>query len=154
MNRLRLSGEDQIINMAFGSTDIIGTSANESVIFNIGVDNVSLNIGDNDVVYFGNDAEFYSVTNPGGNVVEVEDSNSKVTIYVGGQGTIGFNDGEATLQMDAGTPKITDVTITSTPVNMSSIIFSPPSQQIIDAGPTGPNFNRIIDGGYADSIFA
>lgn len=157
MNRLRLDGTNQIINIPFDNTNIIGTGADEDLVLNISVDNLEVSIGDNDSVHFGRESSEYTITNPGGNTVEVTDNLSNlVTISVGGTGQIGFADGVTSLAIDSGTgaPIIDGNTITSSPVDMSSLSLSETPTQILNAGYANPDFTRIINGGYADSTYA
>lgn len=153
MNRLRLSGEEQSIRMAFGNTDIVGTGADEIISLNIGIGNVSVNIGGGDAIYFGNSSDQYDIVSAGGNVVEVKDqSDNKVTISVGGTGKIGFSDGQADLKMEMGFPKIGHLNITTEPVDLTELDFETLPTEI-EAGYVDEDFINIIDGGYANSVF-
>ena len=157
MNRLRLSGDSQTLNIPFDNTNIVGTGSTEKVIFNIGVDSVEVGIGDNDEVYFGLYSDDYDITNPGGNeVVVVDPDNNTITISVGGTGKIGFADGVADLGMDSGTgqPTINGNVVSSTAFDMSSITLDSLPGDVEDAGYADPDFTKIIDGGHADSTYA
>lgn len=156
MNRLRLDGEEQTINLSFGNTEVIGTSAKENIVLDMGLDNISLGVSEDDTITFGKEISKYEITAPGGNEVEVvDDEGNKVTISVNGVGEIGFMDGKAPLDMDSDSmkPKIGDTELDSDPMDTNSISLEDLEQEIIDGSSATPDFKNKMVGGDASSNF-
>lgn len=156
MNRLILDGTQQSLNLTFGDTDIIGTGESETIVLDIGVNNIDnfpiQNSGDG--IYFGRELSQYQITNSGGNIVRVKDSQgNNVYIAINSSGTIGFADGETTLSLDGITPQIDGNTLSTTPIDNSMISLTSLPTQIIESGSANPTFTKIIDGGDASSTY-
>lgn len=156
MNRLILSGNPQTIRLAFGDTDITSTASAEKVIVDMGVgniDNFPIASSD-DGIYFGRKLEEFEITNPGGNIVKVNDiDGNAVFIVVNTSGKIGFTDGETDIELDGITPMISGQPLSTTPLDPTTVTLSDLPSEIEEGGEAGSSFTRIIDGGNAFSQY-
>lgn len=135
LNRLTLSGEEQNLKISFGNVDIVGTGAKEGIVLEKGLNNVHFNVGEDDIVVFGDLAENYEITSLGGNVIQVKDNNDNIAeIGAGGTGFLGFNNGKAPFEMDleTGTPQLDGNNITTTPLNMGAFNLQELPPDLVD----------------------
>ncbi|MFO7877565.1 MAG: hypothetical protein R6U55_13380, partial [Desulfovermiculus sp.] len=96
-NRLLLHGEDQGIDIPF-NTKIVGTGAKETM--NVASDtSIAFSAGDDDTVNLPHNLEDYDITSEGIQIFLEDSSGNRITLSVNGTSTVGFANGDATLDM-------------------------------------------------------
>ena len=152
MNKLRLHGSLQSIQLAFSNVQIVATPVREELWLKSGLTNITYTFGNNDQFMLGKNKDQYrfNLNGPTSNILNIRDTeDNHIVLSIGGNGLLGFADGCAALELNTSTFQVsiggvpmgvTEVQGTTIPVNTECITFNVVANQSLTYTTLNPTF--------------